>query len=828
MPSTYRVPHGGRPLNIPNFGGGLVLDEDPLTIGDNQAAGAENVDFTKEFMAVRKGKAAYNSSAPAVAAVTGVFPWYPNTGSRSLLLAAGTKIYADLNQDGDFGDAGEEIATGLTGGTFTDFCPYRDKLYIGNGVDTVKRWTGSSTVATAGPPTAPAAAPSITAISTKVDTFEDDGSGWTETGGNAANVALSRVDRDTRKIEGTYSLKIHATGAFAGVGYTKAPSAGSTIDLSKAEELSVWLYATRRGPNIQIGIAKDGEAATDIDYSNFPIINIDEKGKWFEVRIPLTNIPPQSRDAVPFIGIRLVDEGGITVSASKTFSLFVDDMRAVGPFHKDRYYYYYTYAVKSGDVTLRESNPFQNSTNFRYPAKAGDTGTFEVDMPPAVSKLRLTGSYTNATGITHIKIYRYRETGPDRVPRLIDTITNDGTTNPFTYDDAISDATIQMEARPALIHGKMDPPIGATYLVANGRLFVGAPTISATYYPSRVYVSRYGFPEEFGTVQQTDTILPLPTDAGWFDLPEPDPIKRLVEFNGSILIFTDRSVWQLTGSGWTDYDLSKRAKVGLVARWAVAEWDRACYFLSGDGLRIIVPTTLGEGLWDTWVLSEPVESLLRAIPRAYLGVCALGVDERHRLELAIVRSGQTVSDASLVFDRTIQGAQQKKEGWRDRPGWTYYTSRGASCFAKLKEGVTVGSYVDAGQLIAGDPATAKIWYFNRSTADADLTTDSGSAIAWNWTSKAWDAGPGRKFDWHLIAAEFDAAANQTVTATPVLDGTASATTYTLSLGSASSGRVADEERTAASIRGGMSQLKLSGSQSVALKVRSAALAVGSR
>jgi hypothetical protein len=603
---------------------------------------------------------------------------------------------------------------------------------------------------------------------------------------------------------------------------------------------------------------------------NFSLFSDQETvtgGTWTTIEIGLDRIPPARRTAVAFVGIRLTSPGR---NFNTPPEITLDQLVAVGPLEADSYLYSASYAlttrINNVDVIQQESNPVT-------------AALFKLEADPPVYGVKLSATGTPDSGVNVVRYWRYRDTGPFRTGRLIGTMpvsataiddaTNisatdtdvvvdsvagysagcvvlcgteemlvhgvNGTTRTLTvsrgwngtvptthadnavvtpsyFTDLRSDGALALEDAEELADGRVTPPLAATYAIANGRLYAGNVTISGTNYPWRVYVSRAFFPDEFRQVQTPDGD---PASAGWFDLPSKDYVRRLVEADGTLLIFTDRSIWALEGTGWDDFAVYQRANVGLDAREAVAVSDKLVYFLSSDGVRVLQPGGGNfEGNFPCWVISEPVESKLRAIPYASRLNAAMGIDERGRLHLSLTRAGQSANDASLTFDPQAGG--MGNQGYvPNRRGWTYYTSFGWSCYTRLKRG---GG--DAGQLVAGAAsATATLYYLQRSSLDVDLVTDSGSAIAWLWQGKAYDAGPGSVWEWSFVSAEWDAAANQAATATPVLDGTASATTYTLTLSSASSGFVTTESRVAPGIRGRYAQLKLSGSQSVALRAR---------
>jgi hypothetical protein len=176
-------------------------------------------------------------------------------------------------------------------------------------------------------------------------------------------------------------------------------------------------------------------------------------------------------------------------------------------------------------------------------------------------------------------------------------------------------------------------------------------------------------------------------------------------------------------------------------------------------VRVLEPNSGSfEGSFPTWVISEPVDSRLQEIPPAERHQCAMGIDERGRLHLSLVRPGQAVPDAALIFDPYLPGATVSGQHQPARRGWTYYTNWGFSLFLKLKRG---GG--DAGQLLGADATAAQLHYLQRSPENVELTDDDGAAIPWSWTSKAQDAGAGKSLEWVFLGVEADANAGVSTT-----------------------------------------------------------------
>lgn len=873
--------YGAQPRRWTSFQG-AAPDVPALELPEGIAAAALNID--PHTWRKRLGRVALNASAPVASRTWGVYPYYPVSANRIVVMQAGTKVYADNNRDGDFGDAGEELQTGLTGGRWMDFLQWKTSLLWGNGIDAFSKSSFSAGVlqsaAAVAILSAPTSALTITPEQTPLEAFDsatthatDPTQGWVLSGNNWTPTTATDISKDGTAIKlttgannsrGSYRHKRWSAGTqtsttlndaggindtdlsavvTSGTGFAigdywqiesemvKVTSvAGTTIgisrgqggttaaahadastvtksvkDLSKLRSVVFWVYAERSRLSFQIAIkANDGT----LDFGKFPIHTVSAKKTWTRYEVPLGVIASTDRNASPGFAIKFVDAGDVNL-ATTNVALWFDDARGLGPFEEDEYSYYYTYAIadSAGNLTS-ESNPVTISS-------AIAPGKYLVKEDTPISALTIGVTGTGATGVNKIPIYRIRKNGVMRRARLLTTLANPGSGSTTTYTDQRSDEDLLIEDAPEMVVGRLAPPLADTYALVNNRLLAGNVTLSSVKHPYRLYLSRFGFPEEFSETQEPSD----PNAAGWVDIPTKDQIVRILDFDGAALIFCNRSVWTLQGSGWDDFSLQKRCDVGLDAREAVEPFGRAVYFLAHDGFRVLVPHEGYEGSFSTWVISEPYDSRLRAIPAGYRSDCCTGIDHQGRVHLAYVRSGQTVPLYSLVFDPQRPGALDSRPN-PARPGWTEYLwPSGASVMTTLKHGG--GDY---GQLIAGDYATGKLYYTHRNGSGADLETDDGSAVAWEWQGGDEDAGPGRKLEWVIASCSFiQGTTSMSVTLTPILDGAASGTTYSQAGSSSSSAGIQQptEKRTGAAIRARTSGLKLSGSHSAAITLRSA-------
>ena len=857
---------GADVLEFSSFAGGVVFpdDTDPTEIDPDQAdgSGTVNVDFRTRNLAIRRGWSYYNSTAPASAKIWGLGRYYPRDGSTARYLVAGsTKVWAST--DATF-DASDEITTGLTGGSPMDFIQYKANLYFGNGVDAFQRWDGNisnDSVAVA-LVVAPTATPGLDPMQSILESFDsaDPETAWSEY--NPAEVLddakITLATEDEEIMEGTRAMRATFIAGSEGFSAQKVFSSAATVDLSHSENLLIWYKANNRGISFKVGIKKN--AAATVDFKLFPVFKSGSADDWFLLRVPLSGIAAADRTASPGIGIKLISPG------RKGFnSIFVFD-QAMGDsgIPIDTYHYYMTYGVSERinnfDVMVRESNPGPEET------------ITLADFPPT-GGVMVTPTTSGESGVNIIRFWRFRDHGTFRRARLVGTAPNATTTlndadGISTTDTAIvltsavgyskgaviqigtekmivnavsgstltvsrafegtvaataangatitfvklldtkSDGELVQEAAEEMVGDQLAPPLGYAHCLANDRMHILNVTIGGARYPWRMYISRQGFPEQFSNIQNPRLGPDVP---GWIDIPTHDHIRRAVEFDGDVLVFCDRSIWSLQGSGWNDYALRQRAYYGLDAREAVVKQDRYICFLATDGVRVLAPNKSFDGLFETWLIDEPVNSKMRDLSAANRLLVAFGVDDLQRIWCCYARSGST-NNTALVFDPFIGSLSPQYNA--KRRGWHYYTNIPASVFYTLKKG---GG--DLGQMIGGDVATVKIIQFRKDSAGAVILTDNAVAIDWSWQSRAVDAGDGGVLNWVYVSGAFDANAGANVTFTPILNGRASGHSVKLVLGGEHTGYSLPDTRVPDEVRGRVNAVKVGGAQSTALICR---------
>jgi hypothetical protein len=125
------------------FGGGLTLTaQAEVAKNQNQALDLLNVTFTRlGAIRQRDGYAKYTAT-PGVNRYDSLFPFYKSDGTKQLLAGADTRLEA-LDSSGVV----TSVMTGLVQGPwdFTRFgTPTAETAYTGNGIDTLRKWDGTS------------------------------------------------------------------------------------------------------------------------------------------------------------------------------------------------------------------------------------------------------------------------------------------------------------------------------------------------------------------------------------------------------------------------------------------------------------------------------------------------------------------------------------------------------------------------------------------------------------------------------------------------------------------------------------------------------------
>ena len=223
----------GRPV------GGVNTRSYPTELADEEFVMLKNFDPFGNIGAfvTRKGTETWNSTLPSASPVRGGYRFYFGSSSRHLLMVAGTDIWRTSGGAGNF----TSILAGVTANRDWSFASYLDRCYIANGVDTMKRWDGT-TMRAAGYP-APASAPTVAT--------------------GAAGVLTGAY---LYKVSAVYdSNTAHESSVYATASATVNPS-GQQVDLSAIPTVtnatSRNLYRTKAGGSIYYFLATIADNVT--------------------------------------------------------------------------------------------------------------------------------------------------------------------------------------------------------------------------------------------------------------------------------------------------------------------------------------------------------------------------------------------------------------------------------------------------------------------------------------------------------------------------------------------------------------------------------------
>lgn len=801
--ATFPARWDGEPLGWTSFGGGLVLDTDEAQLRKDQSPDLLNVDLDDADVSKRKGKAVYNASVPTgmdTERVRAVGAFYTDADARETLMHCGTKVYADISGNGDFDDAGDTIMTGLTGGVYADLIQYQKLVYFGNSADGLRAWPHPLSGAEYTPDITPTpAAPILSILTRPVNDFET-GSWTTRNAANSGGGTMTAAKVASLFKEGTGSLQLTlpntAMNEFA---YNDL---GAAIDLSQADALGIWVYQSAgHGAAFQVAV-HDG-TGNAFNWNLFPAFVVTNNQQWQLFRVPLNGLQASDRNGIQGLAIRFLGWGQTDagVAATTLSYLYFDAAYALGPFPADTYQYYRTDTYADGTDTQQESAP-SAVTNI----------VVSEDVP--VYAIQIEANHPGAGHTT--KTYRFSQNN-DAIGTAKFIYEDNGAVG--NYSDLTSDATLILENRADLVFGRSAPPKAATWALVRDRLWAGNCTDpnDGLLYPYRIFVSEFANVEAFGSTLNPTFLINGP---GYLDLPEKDQIRRIIDFDGTAVIFTDRSVWTVEGTGFDNFSLQKRAHVGLLARNAVAVSGRHIFFYSTDGIRVLEPNRTNVGTFPCWRITEPVFSLLKAIPRLYRPDAAMGIDEDGCLHFSFAPAGGETNAIALRFDPRRPGAMASGTDPL-RPGWTYYENWGFSCFVHLRGGDS-----DQGDLLGGDVGAGRVWRLRQDENGEAIETDDGSAIEWHYTTRVEDVGVGRESQCVWITGGFDPQPGETVYLTVLYDIGKSSKSAVAELPADTVGAQTMLARMPAR-RARYYQAQVSGSQSVSIRCHDLSLGIAS-
>ena len=233
-------------------------------------------------------------------------------------------------------------------------------------------------------------------------------------------------------------------------------------------------------------------------------------------------------------------------------------------------------------------------------------------------------------------------------------------------------------------------PIGTTANWFHNMLFVtGVSSL-----PNRVRISNLGDPEDFSGGTQA-TIDVNPNDG--------DYIVGFGTLGDELLVFKSQRVWSLTGfstSALTLSDLNERITgFGTIARRSIVNTGNDVLYLSFQGdvphIRSIKRTQYSTSLVDGGIVSENIETTMRAFNKSALDLCAAAFDGRHAW-FAIANAAATTNNKVIMYDTVNKS-------------WVRHSGINASCWDVF----SIGSQV---QLYFGEAsADGKAYRFDTAT-----------------------------------------------------------------------------------------------------------------
>jgi hypothetical protein len=135
---------GYLPEPIPHFLGGLNLRDKPDVINPSEAIDLLNVEFTVSGAVAQRAGWDNLATGNFTNRVTSLHPFYSTSGTKQLVAGCGSRLEV-LEANGSINGS---PATGLTASSLWDFArfggPNNERVYAGNGSDTLRYWDGST------------------------------------------------------------------------------------------------------------------------------------------------------------------------------------------------------------------------------------------------------------------------------------------------------------------------------------------------------------------------------------------------------------------------------------------------------------------------------------------------------------------------------------------------------------------------------------------------------------------------------------------------------------------------------------------------------------
>lgn len=165
-----------------------------------------------------------------------------------------------------------------------------------------------------------------------------------------------------------------------------------------------------------------------------------------------------------------------------------------------------------------------------------------------------------------------------------------------------------------------------------------------------------------------------------------DTVVGLHGFKNQLIIFCDKSIWQLTGTNVANFQLVPIAlNLGCVAPDSIVEAGADVLFLGPDGFRTVTGTNI---LGDTQIetVSKQIQPIVNAIaPTAGVNICAAALRSKSQYRLFYNTSGQASSIAMGVIGclRKFSTIVTTATGY-STIAWEWYQTQGImpySCYS---------------------------------------------------------------------------------------------------------------------------------------------------
>lgn len=144
---------------IPSYSDGWNSNTDQTIVRDGQFIDVDNADFDQPGKVTMRGGVEKIGASTGSLAGSGLFVFRASSGTEYLMVRFGGTLFHTTDPELSSGVALTTLASGLSA-DFTRFTQMNGKLFMANGIDVVKEWTGSGALANStGMPTSGGAGP---------------------------------------------------------------------------------------------------------------------------------------------------------------------------------------------------------------------------------------------------------------------------------------------------------------------------------------------------------------------------------------------------------------------------------------------------------------------------------------------------------------------------------------------------------------------------------------------------------------------------------------------------------------------------------------------